>query len=175
MELRINCVRIYCAQPVPPTTKLGQGNIFTGVCDSVYRGSASVHAGIPPPTPSPRTRQAPPGPGTPPGTRHPKDQTPCNQAPPQDQTLPPPRPGIPLGAEHTGRYGQRAGGMHPTGMQSCYKRCLLLETKKNKKKLPNTFFFSIFLRLETGAPLRNLKLLGVHDEITAKVKTKGDH
>ena len=28
---------------------------------------------------------------------------------------PPPR------AEHTGRYGQRAGGMHPTGMQSCFE------------------------------------------------------
>ena len=26
---------------------------------------------------------------------------------------PPPGPG------YTGRYGQRAGGMHPTGMQSC--------------------------------------------------------
>ena len=27
--------------------------------------------------------------------------------------------GIPPGAEHAGRYGQRAGGTHPTGMQSC--------------------------------------------------------
>ena len=25
----------------------------------------------------------------------------------------------PPGAEHAGRYGQRAGGTHPTGMQSC--------------------------------------------------------
>ena len=49
-----------------------------------------MHAGIPP------------GPGThPPGL-----DTPPNQAPP-------PR------AEHTGRYGQRAGGTHPTVMQSC--------------------------------------------------------
>ena len=33
---------------------------------------------------------------------------------------PPPGPGTPPpGAEHAGRYGQRAGGMHPTGMQSC--------------------------------------------------------
>ena len=30
----------------------------------------------------------------------------------------PPRP--PPSAEHAGRYGQRAGGTHPTGMQSCY-------------------------------------------------------
>ena len=36
-------------------------------------------------------------------TRHP---TPPDQAPPP-------------GAEHAGRYGQRAGGTHPTGVQSC--------------------------------------------------------
>ena len=33
-----------------PKRSWGQGNIFTGICDSVNRGeSASVHAGIPPP------------------------------------------------------------------------------------------------------------------------------
>ena len=37
----------------------------------------------------------------PPGTRHPPGAD-------------PPR------TEHAGRYGQRADGMHPTGMQSCY-------------------------------------------------------
>ena len=37
---------------------------------------------------------------------------------PPDQT-PPPHQAHPHGAEHTGRYGQRAGGMHRTGMQSC--------------------------------------------------------
>ena len=61
-------------------------------------GSASVHAGIPPP-----------------GTRHPPtpwDQTPQDQTPPWDQT--PPR------AEYAGRYGQPVGGMHPTGMHSCF-------------------------------------------------------
>ena len=32
---------------LPPATKLGQGYVFTRVCDSVHRGvSASVHAGI---------------------------------------------------------------------------------------------------------------------------------
>ena len=72
-----------------PATKLGQGNIFAGVCDSVHSGvclSACWDTTSPPPT-----RQA----------TSPRDQ------------VPPPR------AEHTGRYGQRAAGMHPTGMQSC--------------------------------------------------------
>ena len=51
--------------------------------------------------------------------------------PPRPGTAPPPGPGTappgagnPLGvgtpgAEHAGRYGQRAGGTHPTKMQSC--------------------------------------------------------
>ena len=35
-------------------------------------------------------------------------------------TAPPDQAGTPpSGAEHTGRYGQRAGGTRPTGMQSC--------------------------------------------------------
>ena len=32
----------------------------------------------------------------------------------------------PPGAEHAGRYGQRAGGMHPTGMQSHWFGCEVL-------------------------------------------------
>ena len=77
---------------------LGQGNIFAPVCHSVHGGS-TWH---------------PPGPGTPPGTRY----TPLTRYTPQDQV--PPRPGTtPPGAEHAGRYGQRADGTHPTGMQSC--------------------------------------------------------
>ena len=54
-------------------------------------GCASLHAGIP----SPRGQAGiPQGPG-----RHHQGQA------------PPPK--------HTGRYGQRVGGIHPTGMQSC--------------------------------------------------------
>ena len=41
-----------------------------------------------------------------------REQTPH----PPDQALP--EAGTPLGAVHAGRYGQQAGGMHPTGMQS---------------------------------------------------------
>ena len=82
---------------------LGQGNIFTPVSHSVHRGeSASVHAGIPPP----------------PQTGHtPLDQTPQTRHPhlPRPDT---PRPRTPPGAEHAGRYGQRAGGTHSPGMQA---------------------------------------------------------
>ena len=96
---------------LPPTTKLGQGYIFTGVCDSVHRGaSASVHAGIPhPPSRHPPQTRHPPRPGT-----LPRPGTPLEQAPP--------------GAEHARRYGQRAGGTHPTGMQSCSCERLSLES-----------------------------------------------
>ena len=48
------------------------------------------------------------GPGISPGPGTPLPE----QAPPPDQASP--------RAEHTGRYGQREGGMHPTGMQSSF-------------------------------------------------------
>ena len=45
---------------------------------------------------------------------------------------PPPGPGRhpPPRAEHTWRYGQRAGGMHPTGIQSCCK-CYVSKDKSS--------------------------------------------
>ena len=71
---------------LPPATKLGQGYVFTGMCDSVHRGrwvSASVHAGIPPQPPGsrhPRSRHPStadtPHSRHPPGSRHPPEQTP---------------------------------------------------------------------------------------------------
>ena len=39
--------------------------------------------------------------------------------PPGKADPPPPWQGAPTRAVHAGRYGQQAGGMHPTGMQSC--------------------------------------------------------
>ena len=68
---------------------------------------------------------------TPPGSRHPpqtrhhppwdQDQAPPLgvDTPPWEHQTPPQTPGTPPGAEHAGRYGHRAGGTHPTGMQSC--------------------------------------------------------
>ena len=38
-------------------------------------------------------------------------------APPEETPL----GGDPPGAQHAGRYGQRTGGTHPTGMQSCFR------------------------------------------------------
>ena len=71
---------------LPAATKLGRGNVFTGVCDSVHGGggggvSASVHAGMlpwtrdlprpgrPPRPDTPLDQADPPGPGRPPPTR----------------------------------------------------------------------------------------------------------
>ena len=78
---------------LPAATKLGQGNIFTSVCQEFCpkggRVSASVHAGIY----TPQTRQTPPRPGrhpTPPGPgRHPRTR----QTPPRTRQTTPPRPG----------------------------------------------------------------------------------
>ena len=81
---------------------LGQGNIFTPVCHSVHRGGG---------LPQCMLGYHPLGPctpldHTPPGTMHPLDHA-------------PPGPCTPSDAEHAERYGQYAGGTHPTGMQSC--------------------------------------------------------
>ena len=55
---------------LPPATKLGQGYIFTGVCDSVHRGG-STWAGTPP------RDQVPPRPGTPPRSRYTPTSSAC--------------------------------------------------------------------------------------------------
>ena len=84
---------------LPPATKLGQGYVFTRVCDSVHRGASATHP-----------RVDTPWADTPPPGRHPLDRhtplgrhTPWADNPPQCM----------LG------YGQQAGGTHPDGMQSC--------------------------------------------------------
>ena len=83
--------------------------------------SASVHAGIPPPHPlsrhppgtrPPRTSPPPQEPGTP-WEQTPQSRYPPGPGTPQDEQQTPP------GTEHAGRYNQRAGGTHHTGMQSC--------------------------------------------------------
>ena len=80
---------------LPAATKLGQGNVFTGVCDSVHRGgvSASVHPGIhiPPGSRPPRSRH-------PPGADTPQEQTPFPPGadPPRGRTPSPPREQTPL-------------------------------------------------------------------------------
>ena len=80
---------VYSQLFLPPATKLGQGYVFTGVCDSVHRGGVpdQVH----PPD------QVPPlGPGTPPRTRY----TPWTRYTPRDQVHPP-GPGTPPGTRYT--------------------------------------------------------------------------
>ena len=96
---------------LPPSTKLGQGYVFTGVCDSVHRGGCLPQCMLGCHTP-PRSRHPPgtrytawdQGPGKPPGTRY--TPPPGPGTPPWEQTLPrdqvhppweqtPPGPGTP--------------------------------------------------------------------------------
>ena len=68
--LRPQIERFWALFNYRPQTSLGQGNIFTNMCQEFCQrgaGSASVHAGIPPPG----TRHPP----NPPGTRHPPEQS----------------------------------------------------------------------------------------------------
>ena len=80
-------------------------------------GTRSPQTRYTPRTRSPQNQVHPLGPFTPPRTRYPPGTryTPWTRYTPQDQVCPqtryrPPGPG---------RYGLRAGGTHPTGMQSC--------------------------------------------------------
>ena len=83
---------------LPAATKLGQGNVFTGVCDSVNRGGAcwdppkSRHPPEQTPLqsrhPPPKSRH-PPGADTSPGRRHPPgSRHPARADTPQEQTPP---------------------------------------------------------------------------------------
>ena len=74
--------------------------VFTAVCEFVHGvgGLPQCMLGYHPPGAGTIPNQTP----TPPRSRH----TPREQTPPR--------------AVHPGRYGQQAGGMHPTGMQSCF-------------------------------------------------------
>ena len=96
----------------PATTKLGQGNIFTSVCQEFcpQGGRGCLPQGMLGYTPPDQT---PPWDQThPPGSRSPPDQTPPEQTPPT--------------GKQTAAYGQRAAGTHITETHSCF--ILLLET-----------------------------------------------
>ena len=104
-----------------PAMKLGQGYIFTGICDSVHRGvclSACWDTTPPRTRHPPGIRHTPLGPGTPWDKSPPWDQAPSG-ADSSRTRHPPPREQTPPYTEHAGRYGQRGGGTFPTGMQSC--------------------------------------------------------
>ena len=89
---------------LPPATKLLQGYVFTRVCDSVHRRGFLTQCLL---GYHPSWQQTLPGSRPPFGT----DTTP--------QSPHPHPPGAdPSGAVHAGRYGQQAGGTHPTGMHS---------------------------------------------------------
>ena len=99
-------------------------SVHRGVCFSVCWDTHPSRTRHPPGTSHPPGSRNPPGadpPGSrppsrsrqPPQTKHPWSRHPPQQAPPEAGT--PPFPTV-----HAGRYGQQAGGMHPTGMQSCF-------------------------------------------------------
>ena len=93
---------------------LGQGNIFSSMCQE-FCSQGGVPGQVPPWAGTPSPRQVHPWAGTPPPDRY----------PPGMYTLPlgrntPLGRYTPTGTVHAGRYGQQAGGTHPTGMHSCF-------------------------------------------------------
>ena len=88
---RAVAIRLKCLLITTRKQSLGQGNIFRSVCQEFCSQGGGVPGQVPPWDQVHPTR------------------TRCT---PQDQIHP-------LGAVHAGRYGQQAGGTHPTGMHSC--------------------------------------------------------
>ena len=111
---------------LPPANEVCEGYVFTRVCHSVHKaGSVPVHAEM---------HTHPPGPeADSPGTRgrHPAGPE-AGTIPPRYQRQAPPRTRgrHPSGPVCAGKYGQQAGGTHPTGMYSCFLfMVLILGTK----------------------------------------------
>ena len=88
---------------------LGQGNIFSSVCQEFcpWGSLPQCMLGYHPLPRRPPWQGRPPSPG--------KKTTPGKSDPPC--------------TVHAGRYGQQAGGMHPTGMQFC-EAAFTLERKR---------------------------------------------
>ena len=123
-------------QLLPPANEVWGKVIFSVACvkNSVHRGGLpQCILGYHPP----------PGADTPLRADTSPDQAPPDhQAPPLDQAPPaadPPLDQAPPCAVHAGRYGQQTGGMHPTGMQSCWFRCgFALLNDKYYQKISST-------------------------------------
>ena len=100
--------------------------LFTG--EGEYLGRYTLWAGTPPGryTPTLPSRYTPLGRYTPPRSRYtpPWEGTPPSRYTPPGQVHPP-------GAVHAGRYGQQAGGTHPTGMHSSLFFFLAMITRVN--------------------------------------------
>ena len=123
--------------------------LFTG-----GRGSASVHAGIPPPpwadtTTPPQTRQTPPDQADTPLDQADTPPRPGRYPPDQADTQPPTPPNqadTPHGKQ-TSAYGLRAAGTHPTGMHSCFvcvlTHCFVYQMNEMCRTRSPTLLFSL--------------------------------
>ena len=111
-------VKLIYSKYLPPATKLGQGYVLQASVILLTGGRGVPHPpcppeadtpGLPPPREqTPRSRHHHPPSRHPPRSRHSPGADPAGaDTPPQ--------------GEHAERHVQRAGGTHPTGIQSCLK------------------------------------------------------
>ena len=117
----INIIDVF----LPPANEVLGKVIFSEACvkNSVHKGRGLPqcmlgYQPIPPPMQTPPPGQGPHKSRHPPRSRHPPG------ADPLEANTSPSRP-LPPGAVHAGRYGQQAGGTHPTGMHSCVRFFIL--------------------------------------------------
>ena len=128
---------------LPPVTKLGQGNVFTGVCDSVNRagvcsrGGCLVLGGVPGPGGAwSRGVPGPAGclvPGEGAWSRRVGVPTPGGCVP----GLGVPDPGSVPGGDPPG-MATAAGSTHPTGMDSCLIKLLSISLSLHQASIYST-------------------------------------
>ena len=135
-----------CRILLPPTNEVCEGCFYTCLSVILFTGGGEYLGRYTPPglgrythgqvhspgqvhplgrfTPHPSryapSRYMPPPRQEPPWQVHPLAGTPAWAGTPPGRYTPRQVHPHPLGAVHDGRYGQQAGGMHPTGMYSCF-------------------------------------------------------
>ena len=128
---------------------MGQGNIFSSMCQEFCSqgggvpgqvhplGQVQPLAGTPPRQVHPQAGTPPTlGRYTPPRQVHPSCTPPLGRYTPWQEQPPP-------GAVYAGRYGQQAGGMHPTGMHSCCTNATPIKRQRKDVKLDDTTLFTL--------------------------------
>ena len=98
-------INFVCKHLLPVATKLGQGNVFTGVCDSVHRGAGCLPQCMLGYHPPPREQTPSPGADTP-QSRHPPLESRLHPPPGADTTTPSPQDQTPK-SRHPPPLGSR--------------------------------------------------------------------
>ena len=119
-------------------TKLGQGNVFTGVCDSVHRGGGLRQGDLPLAGRPPRQGDPPGRENPPPAGRIPSGK----ETPPPGRPPPAGRPPLPIIRSMSGRYASYWNAFLFFGMSARSDICTPTFNKKKSAEGDNCGYYS---------------------------------